>query len=413
MHMPSSKTTLIQIIGRALRLHEEKKFANIILPFSSNSDEDNINNFLNIMARNDSRIRKSYINKNIGGYIDIVVGEEQKNNENIDEDNNIELKYELIYDKMGIFKNSVEIFKRRLNEVIQYMDENGKRPSAASKDRHIYRMGKWISHQYQNYQNKQYNMIDLNICKIWEKFVNDDKYKKHFLSNEDVWDYELNEIKLYIDINNKKPSMDNINTKRLGQWLSTQQKSYKKMNYIMVNKHIRKKWEDFIHSDKYKKYFLSNNQIWENKFNDVKIYLDKNNKKPSNNDRDNNIRQLALWINTQQTNYKRSSDIMKNIDIRNRWNEFINNEKYKKYFLSIEQIWKNTLNNVKNYANDNMNVVKKLENNIDIQYMKKWILYQQHNYKNERSIMKNNDIRKNWEDFVNSDKYKIYLNRNN
>ena len=42
MHMPSSKTTLIQIIGRALRLHEEKKFANIILPFSSKSDEDNI-----------------------------------------------------------------------------------------------------------------------------------------------------------------------------------------------------------------------------------------------------------------------------------------------------------------------------------------------------------------------------------
>jgi predicted helicase len=50
MHMPSSKTTLIQIIGRALRLHEEKKCANIILPFSSKSDEANINAFLHLLT---------------------------------------------------------------------------------------------------------------------------------------------------------------------------------------------------------------------------------------------------------------------------------------------------------------------------------------------------------------------------
>jgi superfamily II DNA or RNA helicase len=42
MHLPSSRTTLIQIIGRALRLHPDKIFANIILPFSSNEDEHNI-----------------------------------------------------------------------------------------------------------------------------------------------------------------------------------------------------------------------------------------------------------------------------------------------------------------------------------------------------------------------------------
>ena len=419
MHMPSSKTTLIQIIGRALRLHENKTIANIILPFSNKSDEDNINNFLKTMARNDSRIRKSYINKKLGGYINIVVGDEQKNNDdNVDndndEDNNIEIKYDLIYDKMGVLQNSVEIFEKRLKEVIQYMDEHEKRPSAANKNRNIYLMGKWLTHQYQNYQNKQYNMLNAEIYKIWEKFMNDDKYRKHFLSNEDAWDYALNEVKMHIDANNKKPknykkricNNKNNDEKRLGQWLSTQQKSYKNKNYIMVHEHMRKKWIDFIQSKKYKKYFLSNEQIWENKFIDVKNYLDKYNKRPSNIDKDSNIKQLALWINTQQVNYKKCADIMKNIETRNKWNEFINNEKYKKYFLSIEQIWENNLNDIKNYI-DNKN---DMNNIIDIQKIKNWILYQQQNYKKKRSIMQNNHIYNKWEEFVNIEKYKNFLN---
>ena len=71
LHLPHSQTTLIQIIGRCLRLHPTKNIANIILPFSSKGDEDNICNFLKVMSKNDSRIRKSYENKQLGGYISI------------------------------------------------------------------------------------------------------------------------------------------------------------------------------------------------------------------------------------------------------------------------------------------------------------------------------------------------------
>ena len=71
MHLPSSKTTLIQIIGRALRLHPLKTIAHIILPFSCKEDESAINNFLKVMANNDKRIKQSYKNKKLGGYISI------------------------------------------------------------------------------------------------------------------------------------------------------------------------------------------------------------------------------------------------------------------------------------------------------------------------------------------------------
>jgi superfamily II DNA or RNA helicase len=81
LHLPRSRTTLIQIIGRALRLHCMKTIANIILPFSSKEDEKSITNFMKVMAQNDSRIKKSFESKKLGGYINI---------ENTDEDNDEE-----------------------------------------------------------------------------------------------------------------------------------------------------------------------------------------------------------------------------------------------------------------------------------------------------------------------------------
>jgi superfamily II DNA or RNA helicase len=94
LHLPTNKTTLIQIIGRCLRLHPTKIIANIILPFSSKKDEKNICNFLKVMAKNDSRIKKSFESKTLGGYISIENLEEIDDEENKD----IEFKYNMIYD---------------------------------------------------------------------------------------------------------------------------------------------------------------------------------------------------------------------------------------------------------------------------------------------------------------------------
>jgi len=89
LHLPTNKTTLIQIIGRCLRLHPTKIIANIILPFTTIEDEKNICKFLKVMAKNDTRIKKSFENKTVGGYISI---------DNIDDDENedIEFKYNII-----------------------------------------------------------------------------------------------------------------------------------------------------------------------------------------------------------------------------------------------------------------------------------------------------------------------------
>ena len=102
--LPSSKTKTLQIIGRALRLYNDKLIANIILPASGENDSKNINKFLNTISNNDSRISKSFSNKIKGGYIDIfnvkIDEDEDKDEYQEDSKENAEYLYDIILTKI-------------------------------------------------------------------------------------------------------------------------------------------------------------------------------------------------------------------------------------------------------------------------------------------------------------------------
>ena len=263
LHMPSNEKTIIQMVGRTLRLHEDKNMSNIILPFSKEDDERSISNFLKVIARNDSRIQETYKNKKLGGYINldkiVKINENEEDNEDEKEDENkdIFLKYEMIFDNMGNLRNGEELWNKKLEQVKKYIDENNKRPSKTDKNKDIKTLGKWLSTQTTNYSKQQYIMADANIRKKWEEFINDDKYKQYFLSNDQEWLNNLEQVKKYIDENGKRPSKTDKNKdiKFLGKWLSTQTTNYSKQQRIMVNENIIKKWEQFINDNKYKQYF--------------------------------------------------------------------------------------------------------------------------------------------------------------
>jgi hypothetical protein len=86
------------------------------------------------------------------------------------------------------------------------------------------------------------------IRQLWKDFINNDKYKKYFLSNKEKWRLNLERVKKYIDENKKKP-LDKI----LSIWIYNQKIKYHKKEYIMSNKTIRHLWEDFI--NEYKMFF--------------------------------------------------------------------------------------------------------------------------------------------------------------
>jgi len=164
----------------------------------------------------------------------------------------------MIYDSMGIIVNSEDIWNKKLEWVKKYIDDNEKRPSTEDANKEIKLYGHWISCQKRYYIRNEHFMKNDNIRKKWELFINSDKYREYFISNEEKWIKTLEIIKKYIEDKKKLPTRYNedIEIKQLGRWLSSQQQNYSKKNHIMVYTTVRKKWELFI--NEYKNYFLLN-----------------------------------------------------------------------------------------------------------------------------------------------------------
>ena len=74
-------------------------------------------------------------------------------------------------------------------------------------------------------------MKNSDVYDKFTEFINSEKYKMYFMSNEDEWNEKLKEVKKYIDENNKRP----LQKEKIGMWIGTQTKKYKSMSKSYVN----------------------------------------------------------------------------------------------------------------------------------------------------------------------------------
>ena len=228
-----------------------------------------------------------------------------------------------------------------------YIDVNNKRPSDREKNKEIKTLGRWVCSQKGNYnvniQQSKFIMKDKEIHQLWTKFINDEKYKKYLVIDlNENWKQNLQQVKEYIDVNNKAPSRTDKNKeiKILGQWVSTQKGNYnvniQQSKQIMKDKEIHQLWTEFINDEKYKKYLLNSNENWKQNLLETKEYIDINNKRPSQTDKNKEIKFLGCWVCTQKAiynvNIQHSKKIMKDPEIHQLWTEFINDPKYIQYF---------------------------------------------------------------------------------
>jgi hypothetical protein len=155
----------------------------------------------------------------------------------------------------SLAEDNIKKWKLTLDKVKEYIDNNNKKPSNLYENKEIKKLGIWLSYQNYNYKKKIRNMKNKIVRKLWEDFINDDKYKKYFICNKEVWKKKLEFVKKYIDKNKKRPpqTSKNKNIKKHGQWLNNQLNNYKNKQKTMSNKTIRHLWEDFI--NQYKIYF--------------------------------------------------------------------------------------------------------------------------------------------------------------
>ncbi len=402
-----------------IETNENKELENIVVGFrgvDSWMDKfEEIKKYFDENKKRPSRNSKDIKNKIIG----IRINKNQTNynnnlcimkNENI---RNIWKEF-INCDKYKEYFLSNEIkFNNNLTKLKEYIDKNNKTPSINDKNKDIKIMNRWLSNQKINYNNRKANMNNYEIYKKWNDFINDNQYKKYFYlpTMLEIFNNNLYKIKEYIDINKKRPSEDSKknNIKFLGKWLKMQIYNYNKNIKNMKDINIKNKWEEFINNNKYKIYFDTQYNYFKLNLIKIKNYIDLYKKKPSTINKNKDIKILATWINTQQINYKNNLFNMKDKKIKNKWEEFINDVKYKIYFQSQYDNFIMKLKNIKNYIDINDKIPSKRNTDKDIKFMGSWLGTQKINYKSKKQIMKEENIRKVWEEFLNDDKYKKYF----
>jgi hypothetical protein len=180
--------------------------------------------------------------------------------------------------------------------------------------------------------------------KLWEAFINNSKYKKYFISNEELWKKSLDDVKIFLNKNKKAPSNGKKEEGKLAVWIYRQQDNYKNNSYMMQYEEIYNLWKNFI--EEYKEYILSNEDKWNKNYIDAKNYIKINKKLPSMKDN----RFLSSWIRHNQYSYIKKENLMLIDKYRDIWSKFI--EEYDKYFYNPEKMWFEQLNKVKNFINN-------------------------------------------------------------
>lgn len=134
LRISTSDIFIIQVLGRALRLHQDKSIATIYFPFTQESDLERIQTFLHQLSTYDERINQTISEKKIGGYISIEHGDMKDNDaEEDDEDENIEdvftFKYNLIVNSMGKCDKIEEMMKKTADELMKFVNDKGRIPT--------------------------------------------------------------------------------------------------------------------------------------------------------------------------------------------------------------------------------------------------------------------------------------------
>jgi hypothetical protein len=289
----------------------------------------------------------------------------------------------------------VDNWYEKLEELKRFIDENERRP--ISKFQNEKQLGLWSRYQLSNYEKNIYSMKNQEKYNLWTEFLK--KYGDYFKSLDDIWYDNFETLKLFINENEKRPNVDSIKIKekKIGCWLCRQNANYENKQKTMKNVEKYDLWTQFLKD--YEKYFKSIDELWYKNFEEIKSFIDINCRRPSTYSE--NVREslLGRWIDTQKHNYKTKIHSMNDVEKYNSWTQFL--EDYKKYFKTPNEIWYEKFEESKKFINENC----KRPSHASIDGYEKeigmWIHHQNNNYKSKKNSMKEKDKYDLWTQFLN------------
>jgi len=339
----------------------------------------------------------------------------------IDRENDLDNKYHLL-DNYLIGVKRVLSWKQKFDLMIEYINKNKRAPSRYDNDLNVKNLGQFFNNQTFSYKKKMKMMKHKDFYNIWTKFMND--YPQCFESHENKWISILELVKKFMIENNKRPSPYSKNNEenddssndelskynnenKLGLWLNTQKSNFNDETKMFSIKIIDKKkvynhpyivdtWKEF--NEEFSKYMKSNDDKWTTKFNLMKEYIDKNKKSPSCHSKDENIKQLGIFIMTQNKNYRIKEQIMSDSKYYNIWKQFL--EEYSEYFKSTEDLWYENLEKVKDFIQKNKRKPNKRSSDSNEKIIGEWLSKQNVKFNNNK--MNNEEMYNDYKEFIES-----------
>jgi len=366
---------------------------------------NNLIKFINTYKKTPSTISSNNEEKILGIWLS---NQKQDYNKNIDIMKDEEIKnkwYELIINPLykEYFKSKEEKWFDALLEIKKFIIENMRRPSSNTGTNKEKYLGHKFDINRNNYEKKRSLMKKKKIYDTWNEFINNPKYKSYLKNREEIWIDILDKVKEFINKYNRKPNRNrNDDEGILGRWIDNQISNYKLKLCSMKEKKIYNLWFEFINDSKYKHYFVNNNQLWFKELKNTKLFIDKNDKRPSSKSKDTEEKHLGMWIGSQIKKCKKKSGIFKEKEIYDEWIKFINDPKYKEYLLTKEEEWLNNLENVKDFM-DTYNKKPDRDSEEDGR-LGRWIDTQTTQFKKD-----NYKYKKEWYEFINNFKYNKYF----
>ena len=207
LHLSSSKTFMIQCIGRILRLHPTKKIANVYMPCSTEENTKDIRSFIKQLTEYDYKFKEAAQEKKIGTYINFEECIEEKGSEKKNDDENlygelkedIQHKYDIIYDSLGV--------DFRVNLLLEFVDQNNRTPKCEEIYKGI-KIGQfWNSIKQGNHNNLYKLFLEKNeILKIeYERLIKNREGKEVITP-----DQKCNLLIEFVNQNNRSPKFEEI-----------------------------------------------------------------------------------------------------------------------------------------------------------------------------------------------------------
>jgi superfamily II DNA or RNA helicase/CHASE3 domain sensor protein len=357
---------------------------------------ESVKQFINKNKRRPSMSASDEIEKKLGKWISSQTLNHKNKKDGMKDETKYSLWSEFLEEYKEYFKSDDEVWYEKFEELKTFINENKRRPSEISSNEIEKKLGSWLSHQITNYNKKLEAMKDEAKYLLWSKFL--EEYKEYFKSNDEVWDENFKELKKFINENKRRPSHRSSNEieKKLTLWINTQTQNHKKKLHSMKDETKYSLWSKFL--EEYKEYFKSNDEVWYENFESVKLFINENKRRPY--ERSSNVieKKLGSWISKQIQNHKKKLEAMKDETKYSLWSKFL--EEYKEYFKSDDEVWYENFESVKLFIDENKRKPCISSSNEIEKKLGNWIHSQTQNHKKKLQAMKDETRYSLWSKFL-------------